>query len=179
MYNTIFTVSLSVLLALFVGLGLLFGRKYKWYYSLARVGTAIASGIGSFFLSSMLAKHLGDVGYDILIKNLPSKITDYVKDIPSAPDVFGALVTIILSPIFFVALFFIFKAILNCIIKNVCISIEKKKALSSLIKLTIHLCRILYALMISRQLINDLCHRNSLVCYIRFRHYHLSFQIHK
>ena len=131
MYNTIFTVSLSVLLALFVGLGLLFGRKYKWYYSLARVGTAIASGIGSFFLSSMLAKHLGDVGYDILIKNLPSKITDYVKDLPSAPDVFGALVTIILSPIFFVALFFIFKAILNCIIKNVCISAAKKKALSA------------------------------------------------
>ncbi len=129
MYNTIFTVSLAILFVLFVGIGLLIGRKQKWFYALSRVGSAIISAVASFFLSGVVTDLIGDVGYDILIDKLPENISGAVKDIASAPDIFAALVTMILSPIFFVILYLIVKAILNCIAKNICIAVVKKNAL--------------------------------------------------
>ena len=130
MFNTIFTVALSVLLAVFMGVGLLRGRKYRWYYPLTRVILAIISAVSSFFLSELLANLLGTAGYDILMSYLPASITGYVNDVASAPEIFSALVTVILSPVFFLVLFFVLKAIMTLIAKNICITIAKKKALS-------------------------------------------------
>ena len=131
MYNTIFTVSLAVLFVLFIGIGLLIGRKQKWFYALSRVGSAIISAVASFFLSGVVTDLIGDVGYDILIDKLPENISGAITDIASAPEIFSALVTMILSPIFFVILYLIVKAILNCIAKNICIAVAKKKALEN------------------------------------------------
>lgn len=131
MYNTIFTVSLAVLFFLFVGIGLLGGLKKVWYYALSRVASAVISAVASFFLAGAVTDLIGDVGYDILIDKLPEKISGTVKDVASAPDIFAALVTMILSPLFFVILYIVLKAILNCIAKNICIAVAKKKALAN------------------------------------------------
>ena len=130
MFNTIFTVSLSVLLAIFVVVGLLIGRKRRWFYALSRLVVAIAAGVSAFFISKPLANYIGKTGYNILISKLPASITDYTKDITSAPDIFSALVAVILAPILFILLFFVIRTILNVIVKNVCIIISKGHAKS-------------------------------------------------
>lgn len=129
MFNTIFTVSLSVLLAVFVVVGLLIGRKRRLLYALSRLVVAIAACAGAFFISKPLANSIGKAGYNILIPMLPSSITDIMKDVASAPDIFSALVAVMLAPVLFLVLFFVIRTILNIIVKNVCIVIFKKHTL--------------------------------------------------
>lgn len=128
MYNIIFTVSLIILLLLFVGLTLLKGKRHVWYYSVSRIASILISGVASFFLSGLLSDVIADAVYGILIDKIPENVSGILNDLASAPNVFSALITALLAPIFFVIFFFILKIILNCIAKNICIAVGKNQA---------------------------------------------------
>ena len=127
MYIVIFTILLFLIFTLSICLGLLFGKKYLWYYSLTRLSIVILSGLSSFFLSKLCARLCGNLLYSTVTGILPNSIMDYINEVESAPDVVGALIAVIVAPIIFLAVFLIFRAVLNLITKIVFISVAKSK----------------------------------------------------
>ena len=112
MYNTIFTVVLAVALTLCAVLGILAERKRRWYFSLSILGANIASAVGSFFLSKLLANPSGGLIYDLLMKYLPEDITAYAGDVASAPQIFSALMAVIIAPVLFIVFFAIARGVI-------------------------------------------------------------------
>lgn len=115
MFNIIFTAVLALIILMFAGLGLLAGRKRVWFISLAHLGATVAAAIGSFFLSKLVSKPIGSITYDLLMEHLPSDITVYANDIASAPQIFSALIAVILAPVLFIAIFSVAKIVIAII----------------------------------------------------------------
>ena len=131
MFEVIFTILLSLLILAFVGFGLLSGKKYRWYYPLTKLVIVLVSALGSFFLSKGIARPIGDFICEKLMSLLPANILEYVNDVPSAPALAGALIAIVLAPIFFIPLFLILRGLMNTIGKIVCTSIAKSQLKSA------------------------------------------------
>ena len=130
MFDVIFSVVLFLLIILFSGLGLLMGRRYRWYYSLTKLIITAVTAVGSFFLSKVIAKPIAEFAYEKLTALLPESIMAYINEAPSAPLVVSAVITVILAPVIFIPLFLILRAILNIIAKIICKAIAKKQLIN-------------------------------------------------
>lgn len=120
MYTTIFSVALLIIAGLFVLCGVLRGKKYVWLYSAMRLGAAVVSLVLALILSTWIAGMLSDMVLDLVMDlDGMEDVRGFMKDLPSAPQAFGAILSMILAPILFFVLFFVVKRILYIIVKIV------------------------------------------------------------
>ena len=120
MYTTIFSVALLIIAGLFVLCGVLRGKKYVWLYSAMRLGAAVVSLVLALILSTWIAGLLSDMVLDLVMDlDGMEDVRGFMKDLPSAPQAFGAILSMILAPILFFVLFFVVKRILYIIVKIV------------------------------------------------------------
>jgi len=121
---------------IFTLLGVFFARKYKWQYTLTKIGTAILAAALSVLLLNLTMPALAGslMGFAEWIFEKAS-ITDLLRSENVYSFVRG-LFSVVCSFLLFMPVFFIVKAILNCISKRVwgkiltCAS-EKKEALNA------------------------------------------------
>ncbi len=132
MFKLIFSCAFLFFALLFVGLGVLKGRKYLWGYSAARAGVVAVSAVLSTVLSVVVAGAIADAAYNMILNmGILGNAEGFLRDIPSAPEAFRAIVAMFLAPAFFFTFFLIIKAILNLITKIVAKIIVKSVRRSS------------------------------------------------
>ena len=128
MLNVIFSIAILLLMRLFVGLGLLKGRKYVPYFSTLRIVATLIALPLSVLLSVLAARGLSTLALSILRKMDFAR--DYVailEEIPTVGEASVALCAVILSPVLFYPIFLILRLILNVIAKAITKRIAKKK----------------------------------------------------
>ena len=129
MYSLIF----SAVFCFFAGIALLIGankgKKYKWQYSFARLIVVIISVIASAILSSVISNAIvGTVVVMLLDSGLLSNvfgidIASIVNDLESGVATIKALGSMIVSPLLFISIFILIKAILNLFVKLITLGI--------------------------------------------------------
>ena len=127
MFELIFLIAFAVIALLFVGIGVLKGRKYVWTYSamksVAVVAAAALSAVASVFLAKLLPQ---------LVLKLPvlKKYADILQDMTVTREAIVALVAMIVAPLLFVILFLILKSILHAIVLRIAAKMAKKPVAS-------------------------------------------------
>jgi hypothetical protein len=129
MYGIIF----SAIFCFFAGLALLTGalkgRKYKWQYSLSRLIVVIISVVASAILASMISNAIiGTVVVMLidsgLLRNVAGiDVGGMVNSLPSGVATVKALGSMIVSPLLFIPIFILIKAILNLFVKLISLAI--------------------------------------------------------
>lgn len=120
----------SLLFCFFAGLcvlkGALGGRKYIWQLSFARIIVVIVSAIISAFLATLISNALAKMILDMAISNRWfGNVGDMIKELPTGVSAAGVLGSMFVSPILFIPIFVIIKAILNAFTKLIALLIAK------------------------------------------------------
>ena len=129
MYSLIFSAVFCLAAGLVALLGTLKGRKYKWQYSLSRFIIAAVSVIVSAILVSIIANAIvGMVVLMLIDSGLFDDIgginvSDIVASLDSGVVTVKALASMIVSPILFIPIFMLIKAILNLFVKLITLGI--------------------------------------------------------
>lgn len=131
MFDLIF-LGIGVFLALlFVGIGLLKGRKQVRTFAWIKLSATALSLILSVLFSVLLARAISNGSINLLTKNgILSEFGQMLNDAPIFGQMITALIAMILAPMFFFWLFLILKAILNFIARRIAKAILVKKAVS-------------------------------------------------
>ena len=130
MFKLIFAGTFLFFALIFLLIGMLKGRKYKFQYSLSRLITVIISAVVAMALSALIASGLGGLLVGIVSSLLPEEVSPILEAIPSAPDAVKALVAMIVAPILFFGIFLIVKPLIGLLkrpIARLLLKIGKKK----------------------------------------------------
>ena len=130
MFKLIFAGTFLFFALIFLLIGMLKGRKYKFQYSLSRLITVIISAVVAMALSALIASGLGGLLVGIVSSLLPEDVSPMLEAIPSAPDAVKALVAMIVAPILFFGIFLIVKPLIGLLkrpIARLLLKIGKKK----------------------------------------------------
>ena len=116
MFGIIFSLIILFLAILFVGVGLLRGRKYVWSFfalkCVAVILSAALSLLASIFLLPRLFKVLLPVSFKLpFLRSFQAVLAD----LPVVQEAVIALLSMLVAPFIFIALFFILKGILNSV----------------------------------------------------------------
>lgn len=113
MFSLIFALAILVIVLLFVGVGLLIGRKYVWIYSVAKVAALVVTAPLTVLLASLAARGVGALVKTLLVKSgAMGSFATLLGEIPSLGDALVALVAIVLAPLLFYVIFLILRPIL-------------------------------------------------------------------
>ena len=113
MFSLIFALAILVIVLLFVGVGLLIGRKYVWIYSVAKVAALVVTAPLTVLLASLAARGVGALVKTLLVKSgAMGSFATLLGEIPSLGDALVALVAIVLAPLLFYVIFLIVRPIL-------------------------------------------------------------------
>ncbi len=119
MLSIIFAAAVLLMVAAFVGVGVLVGRKYAWQYAVAKaavVAIAIPVAIG---LSCLTAFLCGTVLKSVLTNvSLLGRVSDLFKSTPMLGEALRAVIAAILAPILFYVFFPTAKTVLGRIAKK-------------------------------------------------------------
>lgn len=114
MFGMIFSLIFVFFAVLSALLGMLKGRKRSWAHGVARIAVVIVSAVLSMLLSSFISYLIGKIAYNGIYSAIPDgSFKQILNDLQSAPDVFRAVVAMMIAPMLFVTFFLIIKAILN------------------------------------------------------------------
>lgn len=126
MFGLIFSLVFCFFAGLFVLKGAMGGRKYIWQLSLARIIVVIVSAILAAILATVISNAAAKLLLNAAIDNgWFGSVGDMINDLPSGASAAGALGSMFVSPILFIPLFLIIKAILNAFSKLVALLIAK------------------------------------------------------
>lgn len=123
MFELIFSLIFLFVAILFVGIGLLKGRKYVWTFSafkcVAVFVSAALSALASIFLLPLL--------FRVVLFNLPflKKYGDTLNEVPALQDAIIALLCMIVAPLIFIVLFLILKSISNAVVLRISAKMAK------------------------------------------------------
>ena len=113
MFSLIFALAILGIVLLFVGVGLLIGRKYVWIYSVAKVAALVVTAPLTVLLASLAARGVGALVKTLLVKSgAMGSFATLLGEIPSLGDALVALVAIVLAPLLFYVIFLIVRPIL-------------------------------------------------------------------
>ena len=118
MFSWIFLAVFLFFALLFIGVGMLKGRKFVWVYSALKLVTLILAAVASMLLSAFLARFAAEFAYDKLIDLFFADGGTMLDGIASAPEIVSALIAMIVAPILFLPLFWIIRPILNIFARN-------------------------------------------------------------
>lgn len=129
MYGIIFSAVFCIAAGLAILMGALKGRKYKWQYSLARLIVVIISVVASAILASVISNAIIGTVVAMLIdsgllRNVAGiDVGGMVNSLPSGVATVKALGSMIVSPMLFIPIFILIKAILNLFVKLISLAI--------------------------------------------------------
>lgn len=119
----IFTFAFLLVALLFVGVGLLKGRKYVWTFSAFKCGAVVVSAAVSVIASVLLLPLL----FRVVLFNLPflKNYAGTLNEVPVVQDAIIALLCMIVAPLIFIVLFLILKSILNAVVLRISAKMAK------------------------------------------------------
>lgn len=130
MFKLIFSGAFLLFALIFLLIGMLRGRKYKFQYSLSRMITVVLSAVVAMAISALIAWALGGVLFGVVNSLLPSEMSPLFDAMPSAPGIIKALVAMVVAPLLFTGIFLIVKPIMGLLTRPLCrllLKIGKKK----------------------------------------------------
>lgn len=91
---------------LFIGIGMLNGRKFAWVYSALKAIATVLSAVIAMLLAALLAKLVVNVAYDKVIETgILGEFGKMLDDISSAPQIISAIFAMIVAPMIFLPIF--------------------------------------------------------------------------
>lgn len=127
----IFAAAVIIAAGLFIGLGILKGRKYVWIFTALKIASLIISAVLSVILSTVIARSVIQFVFNKLVSSGKlGDVGDILADIPSVSQAVSALVAMIIAPFLFWILFALLKKILYFVSKLVSRSLIKIPALA-------------------------------------------------
>lgn len=103
---------------LFIGIGMLNGRKFVWVYSALKAISTVLSAVIAMLLASLVAKLVVNVAYDKIIETgILGEFGKMLEDIASAPQIIAAIFAMIVAPMMFLPIFWILRPILKIFAK--------------------------------------------------------------
>ena len=128
MYGIIFSAVFCIAAGLAILCGALKGRKYKWEYSLARLIVAMISVVVSAVLASVISNAIIGTFAVVLIDSGMLyfggvDIGEAVSSLESGVVAVKALGSMIVSPLLFIPIFILIKAILNLFVKLITLGV--------------------------------------------------------
>ena len=101
---------------LFIGFGLLIGRKLKWQFSLTKIAVIAVSAIIAALVSASIANGVSHVVADMLVESgILGEFADLTTEVKSAKEVVCAFAAMIAAPILYLPLFLIIRGILGLV----------------------------------------------------------------
>lgn len=129
MYGIIFSAAFCIVAGLAILCGALKGRKYKWQYSLSRLIVVVISVVASAILASVISNAIiGMVVVMLLDGGVLNNVAginlgELVNSLESGVLTVKALGSMIVSPMLFIPIFILIKAILNLFVKLITLGI--------------------------------------------------------
>lgn len=127
MFGLIFSLAFAFIALLFVGIGLLKGRRYVWTFSAFKCAAVVVSALLSALASILLLPQLFKLVFPYVFK-IPAlkEYKAFLAELPVLQEAVIALVCMIVAPLIFVVLFLILKAILNAVVLRISAAMARK-----------------------------------------------------
>ncbi len=120
MVSLIFALAILLIVLLFVGVGLLIGRRYVWSYSVAKVAALVVTAPLTLLLATLSARGIGGLVNLMLVKT--GALGDWaslLEEVPALADAIAALIAMVLAPVLFYVIFMIVRPILYKIARTI------------------------------------------------------------
>lgn len=112
----LFEIIFLIIPLLFIGGGLLVGRKLKWQFSLAKIAVIAVSAIISALVAAAIANGVSHVIADMFIESgILGEYVDLTTEVKSVKEVVCAFAAMIAAPILYIPLFLIIRGILGLV----------------------------------------------------------------
>ena len=112
----LFQIIFLIIPLLFIGGGLLMGRKLKWQFSLAKIVVIAVSAIISALVAAAIANGISHVVADMFIESgILGEYIDLTTEVKSVKEVVCAFAAMIAAPILYIPLFLIIRGILGLV----------------------------------------------------------------
>ena len=118
---------------LFIGIGLLTGRKFKWQFTVSKIAIFVVSAILAAIVSAVLCNSISHVVGDALAEagvfdELLGEYSDIMTEVVTVRELLCAFISMIVAPIMYIPVFGIFRGILGLINRVALTKLYIKKA---------------------------------------------------
>ncbi len=112
---TIVTIAVLIYAGLLVLINLLLAGRKNWIMGCVRVGVTVVAALGAIPITLKIAEVLSGSVFDFLVPELGAEVNGFLTDVPIAGEGARVLVAMLASPILYLLVFILVRAVLSII----------------------------------------------------------------